>query len=99
MLEALLSRQAASKRQFSEPESSTVEQLHDRHWGGDRCKFRQWYQLHYLSFISTNFDKQFLRKLYKIKRLYMFRASSAHPQEVNVVNCTCMQPLVAHMYN
>jgi hypothetical protein len=24
----------------------------------------------------------------------MFRASSAHPQEVNVVNCTCMQPLV-----
>ena len=24
----------------------------------------------------------------------MFQASSAHPQEVNVVNCTCMQPLV-----
>ena len=24
----------------------------------------------------------------------MFRASSAHPQEVNVVSCTCMQPLV-----
>ena len=24
----------------------------------------------------------------------MFRASSAHPQEVSVVNCTCMQPLV-----
>jgi len=24
----------------------------------------------------------------------MFRASSAHPQEVNVVNYTCMQPLV-----
>ena len=24
----------------------------------------------------------------------MFRASSAHPQEVNDVNCTCMQPLV-----
>ena len=24
----------------------------------------------------------------------MFRASSAHPQEVNVVNCTRMQPLV-----
>ena len=24
----------------------------------------------------------------------MFRASSAHPQEVNVVNCTCVQPLV-----
>jgi len=24
----------------------------------------------------------------------MFRASSAHPQEINVVNCTCMQPLV-----
>jgi len=39
-------------------------------------------------------DTQFLHKLYKIKRLYMFRASSAHPKEVNVVNCTCMQPLV-----
>ena len=37
---------------------------------------------------------QFLHKLHKIKRLYMFRASSAHPQEVNVVNCTFMQPLV-----
>jgi len=24
----------------------------------------------------------------------MFRASSAHPQEVNVVNYICMQPLV-----
>ena len=24
----------------------------------------------------------------------MFQASSAHPQEVSVVNCTCMQPLV-----
>ena len=24
----------------------------------------------------------------------MFLASSAHPQEVNVINCTCMQPLV-----
>ena len=24
----------------------------------------------------------------------MFRASSGHLQEVNVVNCTCMQPLV-----
>jgi len=24
----------------------------------------------------------------------MFRASSAHPQEVNVVNYTCVQPLV-----
>jgi len=24
----------------------------------------------------------------------MFRASSAHPQEVNVINYTCMQPLV-----
>ena len=35
-----------------------------------------------------------MHKLNKIKRLYMFRASSAHPQEINVVNCTCMQPLV-----
>ena len=26
--------------------------------------------------------------------LYMFRASSSHLQEVNDVNCTCMQPLV-----
>ena len=26
--------------------------------------------------------------------LYMFRASSAHLQEVNDVNSTCMQPLV-----
>jgi hypothetical protein len=25
----------------------------------------------------------------------MFRASSAHPQEVNDVNCICMQPLVS----
>jgi hypothetical protein len=24
----------------------------------------------------------------------MFRASSAYPQEVNDVNCICMQPLV-----
>ena len=24
----------------------------------------------------------------------MFRASSAHPQEVSVINFTCMQPLV-----
>jgi len=24
----------------------------------------------------------------------MFRATSAHPQEVNDVHCTCMQPLV-----
>ena len=29
-----------------------------------------------------------------MKFLYMFRASSAHLQEVNDVNCTCMQPLV-----
>jgi len=28
----------------------------------------------------------------------MFRASSAHPQEVNVFNCTCMQPLVFSFY-
>jgi hypothetical protein len=25
----------------------------------------------------------------------MFRASSAHPQEVNDVSCICMQPLVS----
>ena len=36
----------------------------------------------------------FLYKLHKIKFLYMFRASSAHLQEVNDVNCTCMQHLV-----
>ena len=29
-----------------------------------------------------------------MKFLYMLRASSAHLQEVNDVNCTCMQPLV-----
>ena len=29
-----------------------------------------------------------------MKFLYMFRASSAQLQEVNDVNCTCMQPLV-----
>jgi hypothetical protein len=46
--------------------------------------FLYWYQL----------DTQFLYKLHKIKFLYMFRASSAHLQEVNYVNCTCMQPLV-----
>jgi len=28
----------------------------------------------------------------------MFRASSAHLQEVNDVNCTCMQPLVFSFY-
>ena len=36
----------------------------------------------------------FYIKLHKIKFLYMFRASAAHLQEVNDVNCTCMQPLV-----
>jgi hypothetical protein len=34
-------------------------------------------------------------KLHKFKFLYMFRAPSAHPQEVNGVNCICMQPLVS----
>jgi hypothetical protein len=28
----------------------------------------------------------------------MFRASSAHPQEVNDVNCVCMQPLVSSFF-
>ena len=46
------------------------------------------------SFIDTNPIHNFLCKLHKIKFLYMFRASSAHPQAVNDVNCTCMQPLV-----
>ena len=49
-----------------------------------RSTFLYWYQL----------DTHFLYKLHKIKFLYMFRASSAHLQEVNDVNCTCMQPLV-----
>ena len=44
------------------------------------------------SFIDTNLMHNFLYKLHKIKFLYMFRASSAHLQEVNDVNCTCMQP-------
>jgi len=46
------------------------------------------------SFIDTNLVRNFLYKLHKIKFLYMFRASPAHLQEVNDVNCTCMQPLV-----
>ena len=29
-----------------------------------------------------------------MKFLYMFRTSSAHLQELNDVNCSCMQPLV-----
>jgi len=45
------------------------------------------------SFIGTNLKHIFLYKLHKIKFLYMFRPSSAHLQEVNDVNCTCMQPL------
>jgi hypothetical protein len=45
-------------------------------------------------FIITNLIHNFYR-LHKIKFLYMFRASSAHPQEVNDVNCICMQPLVS----
>ena len=46
------------------------------------------------SFIDTKLIHNFLYKLHKIKFLYMFRASSSHLQEVNDVNCTCMQPLV-----
>ena len=46
------------------------------------------------SFIDTNLIHNFLYKLHKVKFLYMFRASSAHLQEVNDVNFTCMQPLV-----
>jgi len=39
------------------------------------------------SFIDTNLIHNFfLYKLHKIKLLYMFRASSAHLQEVNDVN-------------
>ena len=43
-------------------------------------------------FVETNLIHNFLYKLHKFKFLYMFRASSAHLQEVNDVNCTCMQP-------
>ena len=42
-------------------------------------------------FIITNLIHRFLvhsHKLYKIKFLYMFRAQSAHHQEVNDANCT-----------
>ena len=39
-------------------------------------------------FIDTNLIHNFLYKLHKIKFLYLFRASSAHLQEVNDVNCT-----------
>ena len=48
----------------------------------------------YNSFIDINLIHNFLYKLHKIKFLYTFRASSAHLQEVNDVNCMCMQPLV-----
>ena len=51
------------------------------------------------SFIDTNLIHNFLYKLHKIKFLYMFRASSAHLQGVNDVNCTCMQPLVFSFCN
>ena len=40
-------------------------------------------QTHSHSFIDTNLIHNFLYKLHKIKFLYMFRASSAHLQEVN----------------
>jgi len=46
------------------------------------------------SFIDTNLIHNVLYKLHKVKFLYMFRATSSHPQEVNDVNCTCTQPLV-----
>ena len=42
-------------------------------------------------FIITNLIHKFLvhsHKLHKIKFLYMFRAQSAHDQEVNDANCT-----------
>jgi len=48
----------------------------------------------YNSFISSNLIHNSYINYIKLKRLYMFRASSAHPQEVNVVICTCMQSLV-----
>ena len=38
------------------------------------------------SFIDTNLIQNFLYKLHKIKFLYMFRASSAHLQEVKDIN-------------
>ena len=45
----------------------------------------------YNFFIITNLIHKFLvylHKLHKIKFLYMFRAQSAHHQEVNEANCT-----------
>ena len=52
-----------------------------------------WLAVHHSTtfFIITNLIHKFLvrsHKLYKIKFLYMFRAQSAHHQEVNDVNCT-----------
>jgi hypothetical protein len=47
------------------------------------------------SFINTNLIHNSFYKLHKTKYLYMFRASSAHLQEANDVNCICMQPLVS----
>jgi hypothetical protein len=47
------------------------------------------------SFFNTNLIHNFYN-LHKIKFLYIFRASSAYPQEVSDVNYVCMQPLVSH---
>jgi hypothetical protein len=47
------------------------------------------------SFINTNLIHNFFYKLHEIKFLYVFRAPSVHPQEVNDVNCICMQQLVS----
>ena len=65
---------------FQEAEAPTFQD----NWHTKVVKFLYWYQL----------DTKFLYKLHKVKFLYMFRATSAHLQEVNDVNCTCMQPLV-----
>jgi hypothetical protein len=46
-------------------------------------------------FIITNLIHKFLvhsHKLHKTKFIYMFRAQSAHHQEVNDVNCTYATP-------
>jgi hypothetical protein len=50
--------------------------------------------VHLLRGIDTNLIHNVYINYTKIKFLYMFRASSAHLQEVNGVNCTRMQPLV-----
>jgi len=69
--------------------------------------FRKENKLHYNSFIDTNLIHNFVYRLHKIKFLYMFRASSAHLQEVSLPLASAQDghlqrmriPEAAYMYN